>query len=233
MPNHCCFRFQTSVTEVSLTFSTTIQLLAKALKPLIVFYPRSEICKNLPKEYKNYSRLKCIIDCSELFIQKPSDLKNQAATWSDYKHHNTVKFLVAITPQGSIAFISDLYGGRTSDQFIVKDSKILDFIYPGDQVLADRGFPIREELLVKQATLILPPASKGRNQMTSIEVKATKQVANVRIHVERVIRRIKHFKILTSVLPIPILRYANDIIVVCSALTNLRGPIVKAWNSET
>ena len=90
-------------------------------------------------------------------------------------------------------------------------------------MLADRSFLIREELLVKQATLTLPPASRGKNEMTSLEVKATKQVENT-CRVEKVIRRNKHFKILTSVIPIPILRYANDISVVCSALTNLRGP---------
>ena len=109
-----------------MTFSTTIQLLTKTLKPLIVFYPHSKICKNQPKEYINYSRLKYIIGRSKLFIEKPSDLNNQAATWRDYKDHNTNKFQGAITPQGCIAFISYLYGGRTSDQFIVKDNKFLD-----------------------------------------------------------------------------------------------------------
>ena len=49
------------------------------------------------------------IDCSEVFIEQPKSLTNQAATWSDYKHHNTVKFLVGITPTGFISFLSDCY----------------------------------------------------------------------------------------------------------------------------
>lgn len=226
------FRFKITVTDVSEIFSRTIKLLAVALQPLITFYSRREIRKNLPKEYSNFPKLKCIIDCSELFIQKPSDLKNQAATWSDYKHHNTVKFLVATTPQGSIAFISELYGGRASDRHIVEDSKFLDYIHQGDQVLADRGFPVRELLVHKQAELVLPPAGKGAAQMTSANVKKTKQVANVRIHVERVIRRLKHFRFLSQVITIPMLRYANDIILVCAAITNLLGPIVKSWDTD-
>ena len=224
------FRFRITVTDVSDVFATYIKLLAQTLKPLITFYKRQQVSQNLPKDYHNFRRLRCIIDCSEFFIQKPSDLKNQAATWSDYKHHNTLKCLIAITPQGSISFLSELYGGRSSDRFIVKDSKFLDYIDPHDQILADRGFPIREELLIRQAELIIPPAGKGKSQMTSTEISKTKKVANVRIHVERVIRRLKHFRFLTTVITVPMLRYANDIVVVCAALTNLKGPIVKSWS---
>ena len=61
----------------------------KNFETVIVFYPHSKICKNQPKEYINYSRLKYIIGRSKLFIEKPSNLNNQAATWRDYKHHNT------------------------------------------------------------------------------------------------------------------------------------------------
>ena len=33
-------------------------------------------------------------------------LKVQARTWSNYKQHNTVKFLIAVTPQETISFVS-------------------------------------------------------------------------------------------------------------------------------
>jgi len=42
--------------------------------------------------------LRCVIDCSETFIDRPRDLKLQACTRYDYKQHNTVKYLIAITP---------------------------------------------------------------------------------------------------------------------------------------
>ena len=51
-----------------------------------------------------------IIDCAEVFIEKPKSLSAQAATWSDYKHHNTFKFLVGITPTEFILFPSSCYG---------------------------------------------------------------------------------------------------------------------------
>ena len=30
-------------------------------------------------------------------------------TWSSYKQHNTVKFLVAVTPNGAVCFLSPVY----------------------------------------------------------------------------------------------------------------------------
>lgn len=215
-----------------MVFATTTRLLSLALKPLIAFTSRQKVSENLPREYRNFKRLRCIIDCSEIFIQKPSDLTLQAATWSDYKHHNTIKFLIAISPQGNIVYVSELYGGRTSDRYVVTNSKFLDYISAEDQVLADRGFPLREELLLRNAQLVLPPAAKGATQMTSADVGKTKKVANVRIHVERVIQRLKRFRFLSQKITIPLLRYANDILFVCAAITNLQGPIVNTWVAE-
>ena len=114
---------------------------------LIQWPSRNEIRKTLPTCFqKNYSKVRCIIDCSEVFIEPPSSLEVQAACWSDYKHHCTFKFLIGITPNGLISFISECYGGRASDKFIVTDSKFLRMLEPFDQVMADRGFKIRDDL---------------------------------------------------------------------------------------
>ena len=43
-----------------------------------------------------------IIDCFEVFIECPVAFEAQAATYSNYKKHNTVKGLIGITPTGSI-----------------------------------------------------------------------------------------------------------------------------------
>ena len=36
-----------------------------------------------------------IIDCFEIFIERPSDLEARAITWSNYKHKNTAKVFLA------------------------------------------------------------------------------------------------------------------------------------------
>lgn len=111
------------------------------------------------------AKSRVIIDCTEIFIERPRNVRTQALTWSDYKHNNTVKFLVGITPHGHIGFLSKAWGGRTPDQYIVKESGFLDIIDAGDEVMADRGFQIKEHLLMRHATLSIPPSSKGREQM--------------------------------------------------------------------
>ena len=76
-----------------------------------------------------------------------------------------------------------------------------------------------------QATLHIPAFTKGKGQLSALEVHETRKIANVRIHVERVIRTVRQkYSILQSTLPI---QYVNkkgncptiDMIVhVCCAL---------------
>lgn len=61
-----------------------------------------------------------IIDCFEIAIEQPSNLKAKAQTWSSYKNKNTVKYLIAITPQGVISYISKGCGGKVNDKHITE-----------------------------------------------------------------------------------------------------------------
>ena len=67
--------------------------------------------------------------------------------------------MVAITPNGAISYVSDSYGGRST----VRDSGFLDLLEPYDEVMADCGFKIREELMMRMATLCVPPKQNGIN----------------------------------------------------------------------
>ena len=79
-----------------------------------------------------------ITGCFEVFIERLVDLLARASTWSNYKHHNTIKFLIGIRPQGAISFISKAWGGCTSDKYLIQNCHILNRFLPGDVVLADR-----------------------------------------------------------------------------------------------
>ena len=122
---------------------------------MVVWLPKEVILEHLPAKFnkKNHTKIRCVIDCSEVFTERPKAVDIQAATWSDYKKHNTVKFLIGISPTGFITFLSDCYGGRASDQFICKDSGFYELLDPYDEIMADRGFQIREELLLQFCTL--------------------------------------------------------------------------------
>ena len=119
-----------------------------------------------------------------------------------HKHHNTFKILVGITPTGFISFPSYCYAGRASDKFITRDSGFYDLLERDDEVMADRGFQIQENLLLHFCRLVVPPGTRVKSQMTKSEVKKTKEVANLRIHVERAINRIKFFRILKGNIPV-------------------------------
>ena len=113
-----------------------------------------------------------------------------AQTYSNYKSPNTIKCLISITPSGGISFLSASWGGKASDKLITLNSGFLDMLSPGDCVLADRGFLV-EELATVGAVLRIPAFTRGKKQLTARDVDISRQIAHVRIHVERVIRRFK------------------------------------------
>ena len=57
----------------------------------------------------------------------------------------------------------------------------------GDLVMADRGFTIHESLVCKQAELAIPAFTRGKDQLDPVDVEKTRGIANVRIHVERLL----------------------------------------------
>ena len=103
--------------------------------------------KPLPACFKGeYKDTYLITDCTEIFIEKPSQVTQQSATWSAYKGQDTGKGLIGISPTLSPVFASDIYPGRISDEEIVRQSGILKLAYHGDRWLADKGFLIQDIL---------------------------------------------------------------------------------------
>ena len=101
----------------------------------------------MPQSSKNtYPHTRVIIDCTELFIETPSQPRTQSATFSTYKNHNTGKGLIGISPRGDLTFVSEMYAGNTSDKQLTNDCGIMKLLEPGDEVMADRGFEIEENL---------------------------------------------------------------------------------------
>ena len=107
----------------------------------LITWPSQEVAEaNMPRIFKDlYPRARCIIDCSEIFIERPASYLARAQTYSNYKRHNTVKFLIGISPYGAITFLSKCWGGRASDKCITLNSGFLNLIEHEDVILADRG----------------------------------------------------------------------------------------------
>ena len=122
-------------------------------------------------------------------------------------------------------FTSQCYGGRASDKYIVRDSGFYSMLEPYDQVMADRGFKIKNDLASYQATLSIPPSCKSTRQLSWEDVRATSRIANVRIYVEKAIARVKWYRILSTEMEIPRLPLCDDIVNTCCALCNLLDPL--------
>ncbi|CAM1293284.1 Uncharacterised protein r2_g235 [Pycnogonum litorale] len=222
-------------TTVSRIFFDVIEIINGKLVPTLLFWPDREVIRqSLPTSFRKlYNNCVSIIDCFELFIDRPSDLRARAQTYSNYKSHNTIKYLISITPQGQISYLSRGWGGRTSDKYLTEHCDYLHFIRPGDVILADRGFTIKESVALRRATLDVPAFTKGKEQLSPEEVEESREIANVRIHVERVIGRLRQkYTMLDGTLPITFLQNDGNltnldkIVQVAAALCNLCPPIV-------
>ena len=235
------YRFEISVSTVSRIISEWLTVMDVRLSPLISWPEREDLWKTMPQcfTYSFGTKTTVIIDCFEIFIHRPSNLHARAQTFSNYKHHNTIKVLIGITPQGTISFVSEAWGGRTSDKFLTENSGFLKLLKPGDLVMADRGFTIEESVWYYQAKLAIPAFTKGKDQLDPVDVEKTRGIANVRIHVERVIGLLRQkYTILQSTLPIDFLLcdlnepessrkpLVDKMIRVCAALVNLCPPII-------
>ena len=232
------FRFKVSCSTASRIWHKLICVLHERLEFLIEWPEREVLQATMPMSFRQAfgCKVAVIVDCFEVFIERPSNLLARAQTWSSYKHHNTVKFLIGVAPQGYITYISHAWGGRVSDKHITVESSILKNLLPGDIVLADRGFNIGDSVGFYCASLKMPAFTKGKSQLSAFEVEETRTFANVRIHVERVIGLVRRkYQILQSrAMPIENmsvkrgdqLALIDKIGVICCALTNLCDSVV-------
>ena len=86
--------FGISPATCSETFKTLVRLLSMTICQFVKWLPKEVVLQNMPKIFKKagHDNVRVIIDCSEIFIERPKSLEAQAVTWSDYKHKNTLNF---------------------------------------------------------------------------------------------------------------------------------------------
>lgn len=220
-------RYGMSSSHLSRIWITWTTFLHQQLRVLPIWPTREFVNENMPACFKHsFPSTRVIIDCTEMLIEMPSSCRSQSVTFSSYKHHNTAKGLLGISPNGYPSFVSSLYSGRTSDKKITNDCGILNLLEPGDQIMADRGFDIENDL-PPGVTLNIPPFLKGKDQLSIEEETSTRKIASVRVHVERAIARIKTFRILHQVVPITIAKELDKIWTICSYITLFLPPLIE------
>lgn len=157
-------RYNTSLQTISKHFRRCVHVLADQLKDLIYWPEREEVWISMPDCFKEAfgKKITVIVDCFEVFIERPSNLRSAAEVFSSYKHHSTGKVLIGISARSSIVFEFESWGGRASDKHVTEKSGILDKLVAGDVVLADRGFTVDESVNNRGAFLNIPAFTKGK-----------------------------------------------------------------------
>ena len=220
-------RYGVSPSHISRIWTTWITFLCHRLRSLPIWPSGEFVDTCMPTCFKNaFPKTRVIIDCTEILIEMPTSCRSQCVTFSSYKNHNTAKGLLGIAPTGYPCFVSKLYAGRMSDKKITHDCGILDLLEEGDQIMADRGFDIADDLPAG-VTLNIPAFLSGDEQLTVKDEIATRRIASVRVHVERAISRIKNYRILHQVVPLTMSQDLDKIWTVCSYLTLFLPPIIR------
>ena len=85
--------------------------------------------------------------------------------------------------------------------------------------MVSKGFVIQDLLTPIGVRLNIPPFLDSKAQMPADDVLLTKKIAQLRVHVERAIGRIKEYHILCSTLPAAMWDSINEVIYVCCMMT--------------
>ena len=206
------FRFRLSEQSVNELFSSWIGYVFCQLGQLSWWPHRDTISNRMPAAFKkSFPRSLAIIYCTEIKTETPSSLKVQSQCYSDYKSSTTLKSLVVVDPMGALMFVSALFSGSIFDNKICVQSGFYEYLskkiaqgylIAGDAIMGDKGFTINKELEDLGLRLNIPPFASSAAQMSASDVADTNLIAAHKIHVERRIGRIKHFKLVSHKIPI-------------------------------
>ena len=166
---HTAWLFNLSKSTASRYIITWANFIYFKLGSVPIWPAKDVVIETTPECFKaTYLNTRMIIDCTELFCEKPSSLTIQSSLSCHYKHHITYKGLLGISLSGAIAFISELYDGSTSDVEIVKRCDILnkELRSKDDDVMADRGSTIKTQLEPLGVTLNIPSFLARKDQLS-------------------------------------------------------------------
>ncbi|XP_023317306.1 uncharacterized protein LOC111694225 [Trichogramma pretiosum] len=218
--------FNISETCVSEIFHVWIISMAK-LWSLIDIWPSRELVNfYMPHVFKNnYPKTRVTLDATELKIDAPNNPKLKQATFSTYKNSNTLKVMVGTSPGGLISYISEPYGGSTSDRQIIERSDLRQKCKAGDVILADKGIMVQDLFAPCDVTVCTPTPMVSGNLSHNVIVKDRK-LSKHRVHVERIIGLMKTYTILSKKLTRDLLPLSSEIIRVCIMLANFKDNIM-------
>ncbi len=137
---------------------------------------------------------------------------------------------MGMAPHGALTFVSTLFEGSMSDREVFRQSGITSLLTPDMAIMVDKGFLVDD---LVPGTVHRPAFLSKRTQMSEEDVLKTQSIARLRVHVERIIRRVKENKLFDTTIHLSIAGSINQLFTVACLLSNYQnGPLVKKWRSE-
>ncbi|XDV16305.1 hypothetical protein PO909_016081 [Leuciscus waleckii] len=211
-------RFNIHRATVSRIIVTWANFLYSLLGSVCVWMSPAAVKASLSHDFDgSYSDTQVVLDCTELRCQTPSSLLLQSEVFSNYKSHCTFKAMVCMSPHGALTFVSALFEGSMSDREVFRQSGITSLLTPDMAIMVDKGFLVDD---LVPGHVHRPAFFSKRAQMSEVDVLKTQSIARLRVHIERLIRRVKENKLFDTTIPLSIAGSINQIFTVACLLSN-------------
>jgi hypothetical protein len=84
----------------------------------------------------------------------------------------------------------------------------------------------------RYVTLNIPPFQSFKRRFSGSEIRETEQIVRLRIHVERMNKRIKENDLFDSAIPMSLAGSINQLWTVVCLLANFKRPLVQSWSKQ-
>ena len=230
-------RFGLSLQSAGIVFNTWLDCMFFKLGQLSIWPHRDTIIKTMPEAYrKDFPTSLIIIDGTEIKTHVPKAMQLQSQLYSNYKSSTTLKCLIGCDPRGNLMFVSELFTCSISDKALTEQSgfyetlkilKLHGYVKDGDAIMVDKGFNIEKEVNDPGLLINIPPFAPSGSQMSVSDTYVTQKIAKHRVHIERLIRKVKTYKIVSNCVPTSLFQSINKLWSVCCHLTLFQDIFVK------
>ncbi|XP_067307642.1 uncharacterized protein [Pseudorasbora parva] len=219
------YRFQLGVESVCTLFTSWITYMSSTLAQRPTWPHRDVISEHAPLTFKSrFPTTFALLGFAELRTERPNTFLVQSQTWTT----DALKSLVAVDPRGAVLYASALFTGPELDVFrqcgvtsLLQTLLERGHLMSGDGLTADERFQLDADVEKLGLKLNIPPCVESQKQMPAFSSR--KSAAQHQTHVERVIDKIKTFKIVSGRIPNAMLSNMNDIWFVVSMLSNFQS----------
>ena len=147
-----------------------------------------------------FPQVRLVINAKEQPIRRPeSSYEAQKPYDSGKKKTHTIKCQIAVGPDGVIESVSpSVPGGATHDVTLLRESKLLDQLEPGEGAMVDKGYDgIPDDY--PHVPIVIPQKARRNRPLTDEEKTSNRKISGYRIVVEHTLAQMNRFTVLRQV----------------------------------